>query len=157
LNLASNHKTEFSLKSSSLLETVQFSKFLGKFTYRDRVVRGSTIIQHHIFSSIWCSVKDEVSVLKENCTWLLGDGKDINFWNDSWCGPPLLDQLSIPDHICKSLTASVSDFIVEGNWVIHSQLSIAYPNLYSIISQITIHLVVAKDKLLRKLSDDGDL
>jgi hypothetical protein len=51
---------------------------------RERVVRGSTIIQHHIFFSIWCSVKDEVSVLKENCTWLLGDGKDINFWNDSW-------------------------------------------------------------------------
>jgi hypothetical protein len=124
---------------------------------RDRVVRGSTIIQHHIFSSIWCSVKDEVSVLKENCTWLLGDGKDISFWNDSWCGPPLSDQLSIPDHICQSLKASVSDFIVESNWVIPSQLSIAYPNLYSIISQITIPLVAAKDKLLWKLTDDGDL
>jgi ribonuclease HI len=124
---------------------------------RDRVVRGSTTIQHHIFSSIWCSVKEEVSVLKDNCTWLLGDGKDINFWNDRRCGPPLSDQLSIPAHICQSLKASVSDFIVEGNWVIPSQLSNAYPNLYSIISQITIPLVAAKDKLLWKLTDDGEL
>jgi hypothetical protein len=124
---------------------------------RDRVVRGSTTIQHHIFSSIWCSVKEEVYVLKDNCTWLLGDGKDINFWNDRRCGPPLSDQLSIPAHICQSLKASVSDFIVEGNWVIPSQLSNAYPNLYSIISQITIPLVAAKDKLLWKLTDDGEL
>jgi hypothetical protein len=60
-------------------------------------------------------MKDEASSLKDNCTWLLGDGKDINFWNDSWCGNPLFDQLSILVHISQSLTSTVSDFLVDGN------------------------------------------
>jgi hypothetical protein len=82
---------------------------------KDRVVRGNKLIQHHIFSSIWSSMKEEVYSLKANCTWLLGDGKDINFWNDSWCGNPLSDQLSILVHISQSLTSTVSYFLVEGN------------------------------------------
>jgi ribonuclease HI len=87
----------------------------------------------------------------------LGDGKDINFWNDSWCGNPLSDQLSIPVHISQSLTSTVSDFLVEGNWVLPTQLVQAYPNLLSIISQTTIPMVPSTDQLLWKLTDDGDL
>jgi ribonuclease HI len=102
-------------------------------------------------------MKEEVYSLKANCTWLLGDGKDINFWNDSWCGIPLSDQLSIPVHISQSLTSTVSDFLVEGNWVIPAQLIQAYPTLLSIISQATIPLVSCADQLLWKLTDDGDL
>jgi hypothetical protein len=70
---------------------------------RDRVFRGKRPIQHHIFSSLWCSVKDEFSVISENSTWLIGDGNDINFWSDSWCGKPLAEQLHIPDNITPFL------------------------------------------------------
>jgi len=29
--------------------------------------------------------------------WLLGDGNDISFWNDAWCGPALSYIFNIPD------------------------------------------------------------
>jgi hypothetical protein len=71
---------------------------------RDRVFRGKRPIQHHIFSSLWCSIKEEFSVVSENSTWLIGNGKDINFWSDSWCGKPLAEQLHIPDTITPFFT-----------------------------------------------------
>jgi hypothetical protein len=124
---------------------------------RSRVTRGRGIIQHHIYSSLWCGVKDEFSVIMDNSTWLLGDGKDICCWTDSWCGPPLADQLHIPDHITHLLSSRVCDFIVNGNWLIPDQLAQLFPNLYSLISHVTIPLVPDKDKLLWMHSDDGDL
>jgi sarcosine oxidase gamma subunit len=42
----------------------------------DRVVRGSRTIQHHIFSSIWSSIKDEFEVIIENTFWLLSNGEE---------------------------------------------------------------------------------
>jgi hypothetical protein len=41
--------------------------------------------------------------------------------------------------------------------VIPPQLSILYPNLISIVSQVSIPLFHAKDKILWKHTDDGDL
>jgi ribonuclease HI len=102
-------------------------------------------------------VRDEFPVVKDNSTWLLGDGNDINFWNDSWCGLTIAEQLQIPEHTSQFLTSTVSDFIFNGNWVIPPQLSQAFPNLISIISNVTIPLVPSKDKLLWIHTDDGDL
>jgi hypothetical protein len=56
-------------------------------------------------------MKEEFSVVMDNSTWLLGDGTDIDFWNDSWCGPPLSEQLYISNHVSQLLTTKVSDFI----------------------------------------------
>jgi ribonuclease HI len=93
----------------------------------------------------------------DNTSWLLGDGKNINFWNDEWCGAPLSSQLNIPDHVSQRLSASVSDFIYNGSWCIPPQLALAFPNLIPIVSQITIPLTFSIDKLLWKHSDNGDL
>jgi len=41
---------------------------------KDRVIRSRSTIKHHIFSSIWSSVKEEFNVISENSFWLLGDG-----------------------------------------------------------------------------------
>jgi hypothetical protein len=81
---------------------------------KDRVLRGKKIIHHHIFSSIWSSVKDEFNVLMSNSILLLGNGENINLWNDPWCGVPLSIQFHIPDHISTSLSSKVSDYIVNG-------------------------------------------
>jgi hypothetical protein len=43
---------------------------------KDRVLRGKNIIHH------WSSVKDEFNVIMSNSIWLLGNGENINFWND---------------------------------------------------------------------------
>jgi hypothetical protein len=90
LNKATNLKLYWELPNSQK----SWTKLL-----KDRVIKNNKIIQHHIYSSLWSSIKDEYSVIKDNSVWLLGDGKDINFWNDCWCGPPFSELLSVPIHI----------------------------------------------------------
>jgi hypothetical protein len=124
---------------------------------RDRVIRDRKTIQHHIYSSLWGSIKDEFPVIMNNSFWLLGDGNDINFRTDCWCGDPLAMQLNIPDHISQFLSSKVSDFIFNGEWTIPVQLLQAFPALLSIVSQITIHVVPSNDKIMWQHTDDGDL
>jgi len=50
---------------------------------RSSVLKNSSCINHHIFSSIWSGIKDEYFVIKENTSSIIGDGKQINFWLDS--------------------------------------------------------------------------
>jgi ribonuclease HI len=94
-------------------------------------------------------------VIKDNTVWLVGNGERINFWLDSWCGDPLVEQLGIPDH--ARLVSQVSDFIVNGHWSIPPALSQMFPNLYSIISHVSIPLEVTQDTLIWKHTDNGDL
>jgi hypothetical protein len=71
LNSATNLKMCWTILNSD----IYWAKLL-----RDRVIRNRRTVHHHIYSSLWSSVKDEFSVILDNSTWLLGDGKDINFW-----------------------------------------------------------------------------
>jgi hypothetical protein len=107
LNKASNLKICWSLFNSQS----SWAKLL-----RDRVFRKRKTIQHHIFSSIWSSIKDEFGVIMDNSLWLLGNGEEINFWNDNWCGTPLVDLFNIPSHIGQFLSSRVSDYIQHGQW-----------------------------------------
>lgn len=81
---------------------------------RSKVIRGRRVISHHIFSSIWSSIKNEFSNVQSNCGWQLGNGNDINFWLDNWCGVSIASQLNIPTHLHGNLTAKVKDFILNG-------------------------------------------
>jgi hypothetical protein len=54
---------------------------------------------HHIRSSLWSSLKTEISIIKSNSCWRVGDGKRINLWNDAWCGTPLAQSLQIPQNV----------------------------------------------------------
>jgi hypothetical protein len=122
-----------------------------------RAIRGKKVIHHHIYSSLWCGIKEEVNTIFDNSIWLLGNGKDINFWNDKWCGPSLSEVLNIPDHISKNLISSVNDFISNGQWCIPIQLSQRFTNLSSLVQQVTIPLEPSQDILLWKHSDSGEL
>jgi hypothetical protein len=122
-----------------------------------RIVRGKSVIRHHIYSSLWSSIKDEFSTLFDNSIWLLGDGKNISFWNDNWCGPALSEVFHIPDHISKRLVSSVSDYIVNGQWIIPPQLSQRFTNLRFLVHQVTIPLDPSHDLLLWKHTDSGEL
>jgi len=46
---------------------------------RSKVLRGRRVISHHIYSSIWCSVKSEFSTIQSNSVWQVGSGDNINF------------------------------------------------------------------------------
>jgi hypothetical protein len=148
LNKASNLKLCWSLFNSQS----SWAKLL-----RDRVFRKRKTIQHHIFSSIWSSIKDEFGVIMDNSLWLLGNGEEINFWNDNWCGTPLVDLFNIPSHIGQFLSSRVSDYIQHGQWNLPPQLSLMFNNLSSIVFSVTIPLDQSSNKLLWKHTDTGDL
>jgi hypothetical protein len=70
LNKASNLKLCWSLLNSD----ASWALLL-----RDIVFRKRRVIHHHVFSSLWSSIKDEYDVILDNSVWLLGNGRDINF------------------------------------------------------------------------------
>jgi len=47
---------------------------------KSKVLRGNKTINHHIYSSLWSSVKSEINTLNDNCGWIIGNGENINFW-----------------------------------------------------------------------------
>jgi mannosylglycoprotein endo-beta-mannosidase len=148
LNKASNLKLSWSMINS------QSSWAL---LLKDRVFRKGRVIKHHIYSSIWSGIKDELEVIYDNVVWLVGNGNNINFWLDSWCGIPSVDQLDIPVQTRHLLSSRVSDFIVNGQWSIPPQLSLMFDNLSSIISKVSIPMETTQDKFIWKHIDAGDL
>jgi mannosylglycoprotein endo-beta-mannosidase len=148
LNTASNLKLCWTLLNSQSSWAVLL---------RDRVIRNRRHISHHIFSSIWSSVISEFDVIMDNSSWLLGNGVNINFWNDNWCGTSLVEQLNIPAHTSPMLTSSVSDYIQNGLWEIPSTLTAMFSNLRSIVSQVTIPMFHTDDKLIWRHTDSGEL
>jgi hypothetical protein len=150
LNKAANLKLCWSLMNSQS----SWARLL-----KDRVFRNNRPIQHHIFSSIWSSVKEEVGEMLQNSIWTIGNGENINFWNDNWCGIPLSDFFNIPAHTRPLLTSKVSDYLVDGIWSLPLQLTQAYNNLNYIVNQAVIPLepAQAQDQILWKPSATGDL
>jgi ribonuclease HI len=124
---------------------------------RSRTIRDGNIINHHIFSSLWSSVKSEHSFIMENSLSLIGDGTSINFWTDKWGGPALCDILQIPTQVQPFLQARVSDFIRNFQWCIPWQLQTLFPNLKQLVEQVTIPKDVKPDKLVWTDSTSGDL
>lgn len=100
---------------------------------------------YHIRSSIIPAVKCHLSAIKDNTTWILGDGKSINFWNNKWLDKTLADILHIPDSVAKSLQATVSDFIINGHWSFPQALLDIVPNLPNIFKNIQLPLYVDCD------------
>ncbi|GAU16832.1 hypothetical protein TSUD_367790 [Trifolium subterraneum] len=124
LNEATNLKLCWELVQSNL----QWAKFL-----RHRVLKGSSPISYHIFSSIWSSVKNNFHDVCSNSSWQIGNGEEVNLWLDPWCGDPLVVSLDIPIHMHSSLKAE------------------------ELVKNITIPLFEKDDKLLWSPSHDGDL
>jgi len=124
---------------------------------RSRVFRDRKHVAHHISSSIWSSVKNEYSAILDNSTFLIGNGEDIYFWTDRWCGPPLCDIFHLPAHIHNSLTSRVSDYMIEDQWIIPWQLQLQYPSLRQIVEKIVIPFEPKPDKLMWHNTKSGDL
>jgi len=124
---------------------------------KDRVLRANSTIKHHIFSSLWSSMKEEFNTIKDNSIWLLGNGQLINFWNDAWCGPPLSQIFNVPVSISNLLSSSVSDYIFNRQWQLPDQIQQMFPNILQIISSLVIPMEDREDQLLWKHTPHGNL
>ncbi|KAF6146734.1 hypothetical protein GIB67_009020 [Kingdonia uniflora] len=72
-------------------------------------------IKYHKSSSVWPGIKFAEPITKPFIGWIIGNGKKIDFWRDTWATSiPLLEHIDLPNHLWKLCTAKVSDFI---NWI----------------------------------------
>lgn len=116
-------------------------------------------ISYHIFSSVWSSIKHKFYEVLSNSSWNLGNGNNINFWLDSWCGAPLVGSLSIDSNLHSNLASSVNHFIHNAKWNIPPLLLQNFPILKSIVEKekVTIPVVAKDDEFLWNLSPNGEL
>ena len=117
---------------------------------KSRALRNDKPVAYHIYSSIWSSVKNEYPLITDNTCWLLGNGENINFWSDSWCGNPIGDSFNLPPNITLHLSSKVSDFISNFEWVVPPEVQLKFPQLVNLLNQICIPKVHMEDRLVWK-------
>jgi hypothetical protein len=122
-----------------------------------RVVRGNKPISHHIFSSIWTSIKDEFPKVIDNSYWLLGNGKSINFWKDAWCGNPIQDTLQLTNTDIQDFPLFANDYIHNLEWNIPQEITSLFPEVRWMFMQETIPFEETDDKLVWKHNPNGVL
>ncbi|CAJ2646936.1 unnamed protein product [Trifolium pratense] len=122
---------------------------------RFRVMRKGIAINHHVYSSIWSSVKQEVQVIYENSCWKVGNGHNINFWSDSWCGEPLALSQNVHPDVLIWLPSKVSDFIQNQTWHIPHYIDTLFPQVKNLVQQVTLPVEPIADSLVWKDSANG--
>lgn len=79
---------------------------------RSRILRKGKFIKHHIFSSIWSSLKYELQTILDNFAWCLDNGESISLWFDNWCSDPFYLEV---DDMNGLVDRKVSNIIVNGD------------------------------------------
>ncbi|KAF6147588.1 hypothetical protein GIB67_035345 [Kingdonia uniflora] len=74
-------------------------------------------------SSMWKGITLALSRVANKCPWLVGDGRDIDIWRDSWGSwPSIKDSLpTLKDW--KNTKNFLSEMIVEGFWVVNESMA----------------------------------
>ncbi|RHN73363.1 putative ribonuclease H-like domain, ankyrin repeat-containing domain-containing protein [Medicago truncatula] len=156
LNLRSlvclNEATNLKLCWDLLLSEEHWAKIL-----KSRVLRGTSCINHHIYSSIWSGIKMEFQVIRENSSWLVGDGKKINFWFDHWCGDSLFQILNATNDLIAPFPSSVNSYISNNQWSIPQSLTQVFPSLRNLVHQVTLPMHDQDDGLVWKHNPTGTL
>jgi hypothetical protein len=124
---------------------------------KSRVMKNQKPVNYHISSSVWSGIKHKYSEVILNYSWLLGNGNDINFWTDSWCGDPLVTSLNISPGIQSFLQSQVSMFINNFAWNIPSAITQLFPTLQNIVDKVSIPLIEKDDQFIWKHTHDGSL
>jgi ribonuclease HI len=101
-------------------------------------------------------VKQDYMVVLENSHFIIGDGSNVRFWSDIWCGDqPLAETLNVPEMQTSSL--KVRDVIHNHQWLLTPDLETNFPNLKHYLEQIIIPLEYKADFLAWNDSDSGNL
>lgn len=80
---------------------------------RKRTLRKGKFIQHHIFSSLWSSLKYELNTDMDNSSRCFGNGESISLWYDNWYGDPFNLEA---DDLNGLIDHKVSEILVNCEW-----------------------------------------
>ncbi|KAF6153839.1 hypothetical protein GIB67_001072 [Kingdonia uniflora] len=95
-------------------------------------------IKYHKSSFVWPGIKFAELITKPFIGWIIGNGKKINFWRDTWATSiPLREHIDLPNHLWKLCTAKVSDFINPDGCNFPADISLALLAMGIKISSIT--------------------
>ncbi|PNY16800.1 ribonuclease H, partial [Trifolium pratense] len=114
---------------------------------KNRVIRNDNVVKYHVYSSLWSSIKQEVSVILDNSSWKVGSGTSIKLWTDVWCGNVLTDTLNIHSNTLLWLPSLVSGIIHNQQWNIPQYLDFMFPSLKTLVQQITLPVEPLSDEL----------
>ncbi|KAF6151186.1 hypothetical protein GIB67_037394, partial [Kingdonia uniflora] len=74
-------------------------------------------IQYTKKSLIWTGLKEVIVSIKDNSKWIIGSGKDIDFWRDCWGSDVAITKiLDINPDIWKHCNAKLSQIIRHNTW-----------------------------------------
>lgn len=121
---------------------------------RSRIKRKNRFITHNIFSSMWYSVKQEMKIVMDNSSWVLGNSSSISLWSDRWCGSPLFLHNDAPTLIEDH---SVDRLLVHGSWDFSGSVTIIPALLKARIRNCPIPVVSRPDKRCWDNSLSGEL
>jgi len=122
-----------------------------------RAVKVNKAINYHIYSSIWYNIKQEFSTVIANSNWILGNGKHIHFWEDAWCGTPLIGFLDLDHNAYSTYPKFVHEYIHNFRRNIPHFISIQHPEFRLLAEKVTIPMEDIEDKLAWKHNSFGDL
>ena len=95
--------------------------------------------------------------MKENSSWLIGNDTQVKFWEDGWCGEPLLDSFNLTLNDISTFPILVKDYIRNSHWIIPDNIIIQDPDLRLLVNQVTIPTEDCEDRLTWKDNSNGEL
>lgn len=112
------------------------------------------MVNYHVFSSVWTGCKGLFSVVEDHMSWLIGNGENIKFWTDNWCGKKLIDIVQLPFNLQRNLQAKLSDFIHDHSVCIPPNLLFACPLLQQLVPLVSVN-PLGDDKVFWKDTNNG--
>nr|KYP63478.1 Putative ribonuclease H protein At1g65750 family [Cajanus cajan] len=82
----------------------------------NRVVKKNGTVAQYLTSTIWASIRDMYSTVKTHSSWIIGNGKKVNFWTDRWLFMPIVDIMNIDAFVHSKFKSPVSCFLKNGSW-----------------------------------------
>ncbi|KAF6135108.1 hypothetical protein GIB67_040419 [Kingdonia uniflora] len=81
------------------------------------------LIQYYKNTSIWTGLKEALVSVKASSKWIIGSGKDIDFWRDCWgFDIAIIGLLDILADIWKHCTTKLSQIIHQNSWSAPSEV-----------------------------------
>ncbi|KAF6162514.1 hypothetical protein GIB67_003060, partial [Kingdonia uniflora] len=98
------------------------------------------LTQYNKNSSIWTGLKEAIVTAKANSKWIIGSGKDIDFWRECWGSEvAIIDLFDILPNIWKYYNAKLSQIIHQHSWFAPPKIAELLDSLGIDLNNITLN------------------